>query len=87
MFFFSGLFILHLRGQNIFNLFTKFGIAFDQHMLNVQAVRATASGTIPDFLEFLSNSESETINSEIWASLCILLIQIGASYFVYIFGE
>uniref|UniRef100_A0A0C9RWL3 chitin synthase n=1 Tax=Fopius arisanus TaxID=64838 RepID=A0A0C9RWL3_9HYME len=86
-FFISSLIILHARGETVGHLFTMFGSAFGEHKITVTAVRQNALGTIPDISEFLPNGETETVDADLNSAMYVLLIQIFASYFAYIFGK
>lgn len=85
-FFISSLIILNARGETAGHLFSMFGNAFGEHKITVQGIRPTASGTITDLADILPNGETEIVPADLSTPIYVLLIQILAAYFAYIFG-
>ncbi|XP_046481507.1 chitin synthase chs-2-like isoform X1 [Neodiprion pinetum] len=80
--------ILHMKGTTISNLFTMFGTTFNEHNVTVSEVQSTiGGGTIPDLSEVLPDGVTAIVTTNSLTPVYVMLIQILAAYFTYIFGK
>ncbi|XP_012526631.1 chitin synthase chs-2 [Monomorium pharaonis] len=85
-FFISTTLILHLKGDNVGNLFTMFSSAFGDHKITVTSIKPF-SANLPDLAEILTGNITEVVNADFNTPIYVLLLQIAGAYFAYIFGK
>ncbi|XP_015517182.1 chitin synthase chs-2-like [Neodiprion lecontei] len=87
-FFAFSILILHFKGNTISHIFTMAGSTFSNHNITVTEVQSTiGGGTIPQLSEVVQNGTSAVITMTFTTPIYILLIQMLAAYFIYIFGK
>ncbi|XP_043284738.1 chitin synthase chs-2 isoform X1 [Venturia canescens] len=86
-FFISTIIILHIKGESVGHLFTKFGSTDYKISVMQRGSVAATTDSIPDLSDTFSNGDTETITPDFYAPIRVLLIQIFGAYLAYIFGK
>lgn len=87
-FFLTILFVLLIKEGEVAFFFTEFSESFNVHPITVAEIKPVLGGTVlPDISEIIPTGDDTVINSNDWSPIYVLLINILASYFAYIFGK
>ncbi|NP_001034491.1 chitin synthase 1 [Tribolium castaneum] len=88
LFFVSVLFILLVKEGEVAFFFTQFSEGFSTHQIQVLEIKPVLGGTaLPDISEIIPTGDDTTMDSNDMTAIYVLLINIFASYFAYIFGK
>ncbi|XP_063901353.1 chitin synthase chs-2 isoform X2 [Zophobas morio] len=88
LFFLSVLFIILIKEGEVAFFFTQFSEGFGAHQIQVIEIKPIPGGTsLPDNSEIIPTGDDVIIQANDMTVLYVLLINIFASYFAYIFGK
>ncbi|XP_053696809.1 chitin synthase chs-2 [Sabethes cyaneus] len=87
LFFCFVLVVLFIRGDEVANLFSLFGIGFGPHKIVVEEVTVAFSQALPDLLEASQVGDTVDIDASYNTVTYVLIIQILGAYFCYVFGK
>ncbi|KAJ8974097.1 hypothetical protein NQ317_011616 [Molorchus minor] len=87
-FFITMLFIVLAREGELGFVFTEFSEGFNAHPITILEIKPFLGGTsLPDISEIIPTGDDIVVMSSDMTPIYVLLINIGASYFAYIFGK
>ncbi|KAJ8958903.1 hypothetical protein NQ318_019671 [Aromia moschata] len=87
-FFLTMIFIVLAREGELGFFFTEFSDAFGAHPITILEIKPVLGGTsLPDISEIIPTGDDIVVPSSDITPTYVLLINIGASYFAYIFGK
>ncbi|XP_076762627.1 hyaluronan synthase-like protein kkv isoform X3 [Xylocopa sonorina] len=86
-FFICTILILHVKGETVGHLFTKFSDAFGHHYIMVSTKRISTTGTFTDIADLLEIGDKISIPADVNTPIYVLLLQIFGAYFTYVFGK
>lgn len=86
--FFCSMFVIYwINGDDPSNLLSLFNDGFGPHKIVVDEVGSSVSLSLPDLLKSAQITDSIDIESNNYTIVYVILIQVLASYFCYIFGK